>query len=179
MQGRLACVSQFPEKHFRRFFRLMEGKIRSKQPLCSNQSSQPEDDAPPITWHDRWGEICGGFLWKMCIETYIQQHLSDDLSLMCLSNVFGYSPSYISWLFRMETGETIKQHITRHKLALVRALMRNDALSLDDIATTCGFNSRSYFSRFIRSETGMPPKEYRRTVRLEQEIPAKLANETP
>lgn len=96
------------------------------------------------------------------LKNYIHAHVRDNLSLMQLSTLSGYSADYLSKVFRQETGITISRYIASQRLAEIENLMRNQALTLEEISRLAGFHSRAYFNHFFKNETGMAPKNYQR-----------------
>lgn len=92
---------------------------------------------------------------------YIQQHLGEELSLSALSEVVGYSPAYLSRLFHDKMGCPLSAYIGEAKIAQVKLMMRDPELSVSAIAAACGFNSRSYFNRYVKRMTGYNPQQLR------------------
>ena len=105
------------------------------------------------------GQVTVDFLKK-----YINEHINEELSLMQLSQITGYNASYLSRIFSAETHETLVKYIARKRMAAIRKLMQDPALSLEQIMTLTNFNSRSYFNSFVKKETGLSPKKYRAQV---------------
>jgi two-component system response regulator YesN len=104
------------------------------------------------------------------IQEYIQQNITMDISLIRLSELTGYNPSYLSRTYSDLTGETIGAYASRLKMEKITAYMRNPDLSITDISEQAGFSSRPYFNHFVKRNTGMPPNKYRQNiVALDQE----------
>ena len=95
------------------------------------------------------------------ITSYIQTHLNSDLSLRVLSCLVGYNPAYLSRLFHEKTGEQISSYIAKAKIQQLQTLIMNDNLSFGVIAEALGFNSRSYFNRYVKRLTGYTPQQLR------------------
>jgi two-component system, response regulator YesN len=95
------------------------------------------------------------------LHKYIKENITGDVSLVRLSEVSGYNASYLSRFFKESTGETLNDYICRHKLNKIRELMDDESLNIGDVAAKAGFDSRTYFNRFIKRVTGMSPQEYR------------------
>ena len=96
------------------------------------------------------------------IKEYIKEHIFDDVSLQQLSEVTGYNPSYLSRFFSEKTGEKLSEYIANQRMEYIKGLMKNTNLSLNDIAEKAGFQSRSYFNRFVKRITGTTPQKYRK-----------------
>jgi len=71
------------------------------------------------------------------------------------------SPSHISGLFRKETGQTVSAYIGFVRIEKSKQLLKTTQLSIAEIASRCGFEEQSYFSRVFRKQTGLSPKAYR------------------
>lgn len=95
------------------------------------------------------------------LREYISGHISEDISLVRLSEVSGYNASYLSRFFRENTGVTLNEYISRQKVNKIKELMNNGSLNISDVASKAGFESRTYFNRFVKKATGMSPQELR------------------
>ena len=93
--------------------------------------------------------------------TYIDSDLSGDLSLRTLAAVQGVNASYLSALFKKETGETLTGHVNRKRIDLAMRLLKNTCLQVQSIAQHCGFSDVNYFSKLFKKYVGISPKEYR------------------
>lgn len=95
------------------------------------------------------------------VTAYIQAHIAEDITLTRLSGVFGYTPNYLSAQFHKGSGERLQDHVNRQKMAFIDSLMRNRELSMNAVAQRAGFSSAASFNRFVRRNTGLPPRRYR------------------
>jgi len=95
------------------------------------------------------------------VKRYVKEHLNQDLSLSQISVVTGYNPTYLSRLFKEQTGETLNRYISRKRMEYIAQLMRDPQISMQQIKEAAGFATRSYFNQFVKKETGLTPKQYR------------------
>ena len=95
------------------------------------------------------------------VKRYVKDHLNQDLSLSQISVVTGYNPTYLSRLFKEQTGETLNRYISRKRMEYIAQLMRDPRISMQQIMDAAGFATRSYFNQFVKKETGLTPKQYR------------------
>ena len=95
------------------------------------------------------------------VVNYIQEHVSEDISLVDLSDYTGYSTSYLSKFFSDKFGSTISEYIAKCKIAKISELMLNKSLNIGDIARNVGFNSRTYFNNYFKRNVGIAPQQYR------------------
>lgn len=87
-----------------------------------------------------------------------------DLSLNSLAKTQGLNASYLSSLFRRETGETVTGHINRKRMQLAMRLLSSTRLQIQTIAQHCGIPDVNYFSKLFKKITGKSPKEYRQSL---------------
>lgn len=97
---------------------------------------------------------------RKCIE-HIYEDLSADLSTKELAELTKLNASYLSKLFKQETGKTIKAYVTAAKMDTAQNLLKYSDLSCSEIATSLGYCSQSAFTYAFRQFTGVTPKKYR------------------
>lgn len=94
---------------------------------------------------------------------YINAYLDRDLSLKELATVVQMSPHYFSQLFKSTTGITPHQYVIRCRIEQAKNLMRQNRLSIAEIATQVGFVDQSHFHRYFKRLVGVTPKNYQKT----------------
>ena len=97
-----------------------------------------------------------------CAKAYITRHLSEPLRLEEIAGEIMLSPSYLSNLFRKETGETISEYILRLRMEKAKRLLRTTNMNLSEIAANIGYADAKHFSKVFRKTTGAKPQEYRK-----------------
>lgn len=65
-------------------------------------------------------------------------------------------------IFRARLGTTVFAYVRTARLRLARRLLRNDQISLEEVAAQTGFRSASNVSTALRAVEGISPREYRR-----------------
>lgn len=93
------------------------------------------------------------------ILTYINQHISEDITLETLSLHFYLSSSYLCRIFKSTTGTTINKYITARRITIAKALL-NEGLSVTETCEKCGFNDYSNFLKSFTKAVGISPKKY-------------------
>jgi len=91
----------------------------------------------------------------------IQTAYMEDLALTIIADETGYNPSYLSRLFKIETGVSFVKFLNEVRLREARKLLIQSNTRISEIAINTGFWDEKYFSRFFKRETGMSPTEYR------------------
>lgn len=95
------------------------------------------------------------------VVAYINEHLSEDLSLDKLAGHFYVSKFYLSHKFKEYAGLTLYQFIIKKRLVVVRNLLMQGA-SVTQACLQCGFNDYSSFLKLFKREFGRSPKEFMR-----------------
>lgn len=93
---------------------------------------------------------------------FIYRHYQEDLSLANVATAAGAAPTYLSRLFKQETGETIFEFINRYRVQMARQYLRHRPESVTDVAFHVGFNNVTYFNRMFKRYAGMTPLAYLR-----------------
>jgi len=91
----------------------------------------------------------------------IDADLSADVSLKTLADAQNINASYLSTVFRKETGKTVTQYITEERMSLAAHLLETTNLQIQTIALHCGILDVQYFSKLFKKNKGKSPKEYR------------------
>lgn len=91
----------------------------------------------------------------------IQLEPESDLSLSTIAQRLGLSRTYISGLFKKETGITFTEFVNKSRMEYAAALLNEGYDSIRDIAAACGISDQSYFSKLFKHQYGVTPKEYR------------------
>ncbi len=91
----------------------------------------------------------------------IDTDLAGDLSLHTLAAAQNINPSYLSALFRRETGQTLTAHINEKRLRLATRLLATTRLQVQTVAQHCGISDVNYFCKLFKKHIGTTPREYR------------------
>lgn len=96
------------------------------------------------------------------VINHINLNLDTPLSLKSLAEMCCISPSYLSNLFKAETGVTLTDHITRQRIQRAAYLLINENDSVAQVGVRVGFLDDNYFTRTFKKIMGMPPTAYRK-----------------
>lgn len=92
------------------------------------------------------------------IIIYINENLSENISLDELAEKFYIDKFYLCKIFKQNIGYTLNQYINYKRLLLVRE-RRSMGESLLEASVNAGFNNYSHFYRMCVKQTGSPPKD--------------------
>ena len=79
----------------------------------------------------------------------------------CPSEHVHLNPTYLSELFKRETGTAISQYITDKRMEAAENMLKYSEYSFDEIAQILAYRSQSHFSKVFKKHSGMTPGEYR------------------
>lgn len=92
---------------------------------------------------------------------YVNQHLSDELSVSSIAESQFVSANYFSRLFKRVTGEGCNEYIVRKRMEKASMLLETTNFNTGKIASMVGYNDCNYFSITFKKHFGMSPTYYR------------------
>lgn len=90
--------------------------------------------------------------------------LTGDLSLHAHAAHIGVNASYLSSLFKKETGVTLTDYVNRRRVDYAIFLLNSTDMQVQTIAQHCGMPDVNYFTRTFRKHTGKTPTQYRQSI---------------
>lgn len=96
------------------------------------------------------------------VMDYIDQHITDDLTLKELSAVANMSTSYFSQLFKELNGFSAWDYIISKRVDQAQKLLISSTESIYSIALQSGFNNTTNFYKAFKKITGVSPSTYRK-----------------
>lgn len=96
---------------------------------------------------------------------YIYAHYEDrDLDLTQVADAIGCNSSYLSRMMKQELGISFKDFLTNLRIGKAIQLMKDNRLSLNQIAGMVGYSNQHYFSAAFKNCQGVSPSEFRRNL---------------
>ncbi len=93
---------------------------------------------------------------------YLQETFMRNTPLEEIARAVYASPTYLSRVFKQETGISVVDSLNRIRVEKSRELLGNTNVSLVSVALQSGFESQSYFTHVFRQNCGMTPLQYRK-----------------
>lgn len=93
--------------------------------------------------------------------TLIDSDLTADLSLYAQAKLLNVNSSYLSALFKKETGVTLTDYVNRKRVKHASFLLSTTHMQIQTIADCCGIPDVNYFIKIFKKYMGKTPKEYR------------------
>jgi len=103
-------------------------------------------------------EAAESVLYK--VINYIDNHIFDIMTISEIAREIGYSPSYISHLFREKTGITTQHYLINKKIEKSIEMMHEGESHITKIASLLNYETLQSFSRAFKNVTGVSPSEY-------------------
>ena len=91
------------------------------------------------------------------------EHLSEDLTLTALAKYIHYNPSYLSRIYKQQTGMNLMSYVSTMRIRRACELLAQTSMKVGQIAIECGICSTKYFNELFRKSLGVTPLEYRQT----------------
>lgn len=95
------------------------------------------------------------------VITIIDSDLTADLSLRKQAQLLNVNASYLSALFKKETGLTLTEYVSKKRVEQAAFLLRSTGQQIQTVAQNCGIYDVNYFTKIFKKITGKTPKEYR------------------
>jgi len=89
-------------------------------------------------------------------------NLDDDITVSDIAKRMNVSIYYLSHLFKSVTGISVIEYRNELKLTNAKRLLVESRLSINQIATQCGFSNASYFSEVFSKSEKISPSQYRK-----------------
>lgn len=85
------------------------------------------------------------------------QHFAERMNL---------HPNYLNSVIKTKTGKSLNEWIVLRTISAAKALLKNTALSVKEIAYQLGFSEPTHFNRFFKKHQNVTPNSYRKSIFL-------------
>lgn len=103
------------------------------------------------------------------VKQYIYEHYSEELSVDALAQSVYMAPSYLSHVFKKETGQNISKFIKTYRMEKAREMLENTHNKIVNISYAVGYPNVSYFCQSFREYFGISPQKYRSQGEINEE----------
>ncbi len=92
---------------------------------------------------------------------YVKRNHMKKISLNDISNDTNLSVSYLSKIFKDETGQSLSAYVNQIRIDSAKMFLLDASIPLTDVAYLSGFEDQSYFSKVFKKVTNVTPGKYR------------------
>ena len=92
---------------------------------------------------------------------YIHDNYSEQITLYDMARLLGLNKSYLSNLFRIETGLTFCQWLNEIRIERSKEYLKYTDQTIAAIAVSVGYTSQSYYTSMFSRHVGVTPNTYR------------------
>jgi AraC-like DNA-binding protein len=92
---------------------------------------------------------------------HLQQNFAFPITRESVAAHFHLSTGHVSRLFRNEGLSGFSEYLNRVRIDRAKLLLRQHPLTLDEIASKCGYTDTAYFCRVFKQLTRLTPTAYR------------------
>lgn len=92
---------------------------------------------------------------------YLQNNFASNLSLDDMSERYFVSPEHFSRVFKKKVGFNFSEYVNLLRLQKAESMLRQqNAITITEVAQSCGFNDSNYFSVQFKKLYGISPKRF-------------------
>ncbi len=103
--------------------------------------------------------------------SHLLYHISQNYATLTLkeaAKLCNCSESFFCRSFKRDFGETFIGYLDKIRLEKAKSLLKNTAMSVDEISRTVGFSYNTRFYRIFKAQTGVTPDQFRKNAALPQ-----------
>ena len=98
------------------------------------------------------------------MKEYISLHYSDEIDLSLIASKLGFTPSYLTKIFKKHEGISPVHFIRNCRMAAAKKYLSDPLYTIRDVAELTGFHDQFYFSRLFKQQYGITPSQFRQTL---------------
>jgi AraC-like DNA-binding protein len=98
-------------------------------------------------------------------KEFVQAHVEEPITLAQVVQYVKVSRFYFCKLFKKATGVTLTEYIARARIEKAKLLLSDPSLRISEVVFAAGFGSIPRFNSVFKRHVGMPPTEYRASLR--------------
>ncbi|RTE10643.1 helix-turn-helix domain-containing protein [Paenibacillus whitsoniae] len=96
------------------------------------------------------------------IMEFVNSHYGEvTLNVAIIAEHLGITPSYMSKLFKEQTGETLPDYINKVRLEKAKVLLKEEKLNISDAAVKVGYLNSNALIRSFKKYEGITPGKYK------------------
>lgn len=95
------------------------------------------------------------------VKKYIYEHYGEEISVEQLAELVYMAPSYLSFIFKKETGQNLSKFIKAYRMEKAKEMLESTHNKIVSISNAVGYPNVSYFCQSFREYYGISPQKFR------------------
>ncbi len=120
-----------------------------------NDRGEVEDDDIPMPEFDRMIDN---------VISDIREHYTEDISLTSLAAKYNISMGHLSKMIKERLQVNFSDYIASLRIQRAKELLRDESISIQEIAEIVGYNDYFYFTKVFKKVEGISPSKYRKSM---------------
>lgn len=96
------------------------------------------------------------------IINFVEKNIHKRITLVMVSKAVNLNESYLSRVFKNETGKNLMYFINELKMKKAKELLKNSDLLVKEVAIRVGMTDQFYFNRVFKKFYGVSPSKYKK-----------------
>ncbi|SHJ13958.1 two-component system, response regulator YesN [Clostridium cavendishii DSM 21758] len=92
---------------------------------------------------------------------YIRENYNNNINLNIIANHLHVNSSYLSRLYKKETGDTLIDALNRYRIEIAKKLLKRPSVKIFEVGSQVGIDDPAYFTHVFTKYCGCSPKEYK------------------
>jgi AraC-like DNA-binding protein/ligand-binding sensor protein len=98
-------------------------------------------------------------------KEFVQSHAEGPMTLARVAHHARVSPFYFCKLFKKTTGMTLTEYVAHVRVEKAKTLLLDPSARVSEVVYASGFGSIPHFNSVFKRLVGMPPTQYRESLR--------------
>ncbi len=132
-----------------------EELTRVMNAIVNDRDESSEDEEDRILAYDRMIDN---------VISDIREHYMEDISLTSLASKYNISMGHLSKMIKEQLQVNFSDYIASLRIQRAKELLRDDSISIQEIAEIVGYNDYFYFTKVFKKVEGISPSKYRKSM---------------
>lgn len=130
---------------------------------CCGSSTLLSRSAAGYAWLAQWLHDCFALSAPVAVQVrrYLESHFAEPITLDQVADAVHMSRYALCHYYKESCGTTVMEELRQIRIAKATRLLQFSTASIEEVSSSCGFESPSYFSKLFKLATGYTPREYR------------------
>lgn len=103
------------------------------------------------------------------IINFVENNYTQKITLKMLATQFGMNESYLSRMFKNQTGKNLIYYVNEKKMHKARELLGNPHIMIKEAAYAVGYDDQFYFNKLFKRFFHVSPTEFRRRIQSQKQ----------